>query len=223
VVAGVALYVLNPPVRSEAGDGAARPPVRSWLRPALLSVLIATTACTLVLGGTDVAIVAALKSVGQVSWTGLVLACWGLASLVGGFVYGAMRRGISAWTLAILIGVCTVPVGFFGNQWWVLCLALAPAGALCAPTLAATIDAVSRLAPEGIRGLVMGLHSSALTAGFAVGAPLSGAVVDATAPMWGFVAIGTAGALLATGAVIVRRLDPVQPLAPEQPLVAAAT
>jgi hypothetical protein len=117
VTAGVGLYLLNPPVRAEAAGAAAgrAPPWRSWLGAPLVAVLTATAAAALVLAGSDVAIVAALQSSGQVSWTGLVLAVWGGASLVGGLVYGAMRRGPSALTLAVLLGVCTIPVGLFGD------------------------------------------------------------------------------------------------------------
>lgn len=201
VAAGIALYVLNPPVRGEATAGKQRLPVRSWLRPELVSVLAAAMACTLVLAGTDVAIVAAVRGSGQVSWTGLVIAVWGVFSLVGGFIYGAMHRGIPGVALAVSLGVATVPVGLFGSTWWALCLGLLPAGMLCAPSMTALADAVSRLAPEQVRGLVMGLHGSALTAGMALGAPLSGAVVDASTPAWGFAATGAAGALLALGAL----------------------
>jgi len=223
VASGVAMYVLNPPVKSAAAIGAPRPPMRSWLRPQLTAVLLATTACTLVLAGTDVGIVAALQSTGQVSWIGLVLATWGLVSLLGGFVFGAMRRGVSALTLALLLGLLTMPIGLFGDRWWVLCLALLPAGALCAPTLAAVADSVSRLAPETVRGLIMGLHGSALTAGLALGAPLSGAVVDASAPRWAFVVTGGAGALLACGAIAVQRRWPAEVVLPQPAASSAAT
>jgi MFS family permease len=225
VASGIALYVLNPPMKSEAAIGAARPPVLSWLRPALVSVLVTTVAATLVLAGTNVAIVAALKSTGQVSWTGLVLAAWGLASLVGGFVYGAMHRGFSPLVLAAALGVCTVPVGFFGSTWWALCLAIAPVGLLCAPTLTSLTEEISRLAPETVRGLVMGLHGSAMTAGLAIGAPLAGAVMDATTPGWGFAAVGAAGVLLTLGALAVRRRPHDRPRPPveDQPLFATSS
>jgi predicted MFS family arabinose efflux permease len=142
---------------------------------------------------------------------------WCAASLVGGFIYGAMRRGVSELVLAALIGVCTIPVGLFGASWWVLSLAIVPAGMLCAPTLAALADAVSRLAPVAVRGLVMGVHGSALTVGLAVGAPLSGAVVDASAPVWAFVVVGAAGALLATAALGICR----RPMVARPPVVDA--
>jgi len=207
VCSGVLLYVLNPPVRSDAAHGAGRPPVRTWLRPGLVAALMATAATTVVLAGTDVAVVAALQSAGQVGWVGLVLAMWGLYSLIGGFVYGALSRSVQATTLAVALGLFTIPVGLFGNRWWALSIALIPAGALCAPTLAALANDVSRLAPETVRGLVMGLQSSAITAGFAAGAPLGGAVTDASAPAWAFAVTGAAGTMLAVAAIVVRRLD----------------
>jgi predicted MFS family arabinose efflux permease len=43
----------------------------------------------------------------------------------------------------------------------------------------------------------MGLHGSALTAGSALGAPIAGAVIDASGPAWGFAATGLLGALVA--------------------------
>jgi MFS family permease len=228
VVSGMSLYALNPAIRdtapadipdstpdgtrdrttADAPDSAAPRSVRGWLQPTLVSVLVATAACTIVLAGTDVAIIAAMRDTGHVSWTGLVMAVWALASMAGGFIYGALRRGISALAMAVLLGVCTMPVGVLGGTWWVLCLTMLPAGMLCAPTLASLADAVSRLAPETVRGLVMGLHGSALTIGLAIGAPMSGAVVDASSPAWGFAATGGVGALLALGALLLRRRWP---------------
>ena len=96
-----------------------------------------------------------------------------------------------------VLSLATIPVGLGGSHWWLLCLALIPAGALCAPTLASTSDAVSRLAPPSVRGVAMGLHGSAVTVGIALGAPLAGAVIDASAPAWGFAVTGAIGALVA--------------------------
>ena len=191
--------MLNPPIRS-AGEPTGprrRVPRREWLTPRLLAVLAVSTAATLVLGGTDVAVVAVLRASGDVGWTGAVLAGWAVASLVGGFAYGAVTGRFSPLALMAALSLCTIPVGLGGAHWWLLCLALIPAGALCAPTIAATSDAVSRLAPAEVRGEAMGLHGSAVTVGIAVGAPLAGAVIDASAPAWGFVVTGALGALVA--------------------------
>ncbi len=43
----------------------------------------------------------------------------------------------------------------------------------------------------------MGLHNSSLTVGVALGAPLTGAVMDASTPAWGFVAAGGISGLIA--------------------------
>ncbi|MEU9504747.1 MFS transporter [Micromonospora sp. NPDC048170] len=199
VAAGIAFWVLNPPTRSggEATGPQPKVPRRSWLTPRLLAVLAVSAAGTLVLGGTDVAVVAVLRESGDVGWTGAVLAVWAVASLVGGFAYGAVSRSFSPLALMAALSLCTIPVGLGGAHWWLLCLALIPAGALCAPTIAATSDAVSRLAPASVRGEAMGLHGSAVTVGIAVGAPLAGAVIDASAPVWGFAVTGAVGALVA--------------------------
>lgn len=213
VLAGLALFALNPPTRSEDEPDTAGRPVRrrEWLTGRLIGVLTVAAASTLVLGGTDVAVVAVLRAADQVEWTGLVLAMWAGYSLVGGFVYGSVSRSFSPVLLGILLGVFTIPVGFTGGQWWLLGLTLLPAGALCAPTLAATVDAVSRLTPPSARGEVMGLHGSALTLGLALGAPLAGAVIDASSPAWGFAATGLVGALAALAALLTILRRPSAP------------
>ncbi|MDG4767524.1 MFS transporter [Solwaraspora sp. WMMD406] len=200
VGAGLLMIWIDPPVRG-AGEAPARPGQRiarrDWLTARLIGVLAIGAASTLVLGGTDVALVAALRESGQLAWTSVVLAAWGAYSLVGGFAYGAVRRPLPPFGLMALLAVTTIPVGLGAGQWWTLALALLPAGLLCAPTIAATSDAVSRLAPVSVRGEAMGLHGSAMTIGMAVGAPLTGAVVDAAGPAWGFAAIGVVGSLVA--------------------------
>jgi hypothetical protein len=127
VASGVALFLLNPPTRGtdEPARAPRRIPRREWLTSRLLAVLAVGTATTLVLGGTDVAVVAVLRAGGEVGWTGVVLAVWAVASLVGGFAYGAMSRPVSPLALMAALSLCTVPVGLAG-QWWLLCLALIP-------------------------------------------------------------------------------------------------
>lgn len=223
VAAGVAFWVLNPPVRGGGEPAGPQPrvPRRSWLTPRLLAVLAVSAAGMLVLGGTDVAVVAVLRENGDVGWTGAVLAVWAVASLVGGFAYGAVTRSFPPLILMAALSLCTIPVGLGGAHWWLLCLALIPAGALCAPTIAATSDAVSRLVPASVRGEAMGLHGSAVTIGMAVGAPLAGAVIDASAPAWGFAVTGTVGALVALAVLPIelRRRRTAATLAPTPELV----
>jgi predicted MFS family arabinose efflux permease len=190
VLAGLLLYVQNPPVRSADEHGDQRKvPRRQWLRPRFLALLVISAATTATLAGTDIALVAELREVGQVAWVGVVLAVWGAYSMAGGFVYGAVRRAVPTVVLLGLLGAFTIPIGLVDGAA-LLALAMIPAGALCAPTLASGSDAISRIVPAAARGEAMGLHNSSYTLGLAAGAPLAGAVIDATAPAWGFVVVG---------------------------------
>ncbi|GAA3456769.1 MFS transporter [Dactylosporangium matsuzakiense] len=217
VLAGIALYVVNPPVVSPSGTEApAAAPVRrrDWLTARFVAVCAATAATTVVLAGTDLGIVAVLRDAGRVEVVGALLAAWAVYSLVGGFVYGALSRALSLVALLGGLAVCTIPAGLVGDAWPLLFLTLLPAGILCAPTLSASADLVSRLVPASARGEAMGWHGSSLTAGLAIGSPLAGWAIDLGSPAWGFAAVGLVGALAAAALLCFRNLDPAPPTAP---------
>lgn len=188
-----------------------RKPAARWLAPGFLLILAVCTACCMVLSATDVAIVAVLRGHGEISWAGIVVIVWCAASMLGGFVHGAMRRPLPMTVLLLLLGALSMPVGLAGS-WWLLCLVVIPAGVACAPTIASTVDGVSRAVPAERRGQAMGLHSAALTSGGAIGAPLIGVVIDNSSPGWGMAAIGAlscALALAGIGAQLARRRQAV--------------
>ncbi len=201
LLGGVGLWLLNPPTRAAheapvTNQGPA-PSRREWLTPRFVAVLAVTSAATIVLAGTDVAVVAVLRSAGELSWTGLVMSLWAFYSLIGGFAYGTIKRGLPAVLLLTPMAVLTIPVGLGGGQWWLLALLLIPAGALCAPTITASADAVSRMTPAQARGEAMGLYNSALTVGVALGGPIAGLAIDQLSAPWGFAAVGSIGLLVA--------------------------
>jgi MFS family permease len=203
VVAGIALMVVNPPTRSAGAADVAgavgagqRPRPRVPVSAALLAVLGATAGATLVLAGTDVAIVAELRGHDALDLTGLIMVAWCGSSLLGGLVYGAAPRGVPPFALLLALAALTVPIGLASSPL-VLCLAVLPAGALCAPLISATAEAVARLVPERVRGEAMGWHGSALTAGSAAGAPIAGFAIDGIGSWAGFGVVGITGAVLA--------------------------
>ncbi|HEY8471160.1 MAG TPA: MFS transporter [Natronosporangium sp.] len=223
VLGGIGLLVLNPPIREPAAPAADQPapPRREWLSVKLLAVLAVSAATTLVLVGSDVAIVAMLRESDQLRWSSVVLMVWGVYSLAGGFAYGLVPRAIPPYLLVAMLGLTTIPVGLAGGGWWWLALAIAPAGVLCAPSLTAAADSVSRLTPVAVRGEAMGWHNSANTVGLAIGGPLSGAVIDATAPGWGFAVVGALGVLVGIGGFMLYRGRGRRQPATEPELVAA--
>jgi MFS family permease len=205
---GLALLVVNPAVRSTrelAEDTGEHPPRRTWLTARLVGVLLVGAGTVFVLSGSEVSIVAQLREHGELGWTGLVVVLWSAFSAIGGLVYGALHRSVRQVTLMALLGALTIPVGLGGGDWWLLCVALLPAGLLCAPTVAATGEEVARLAPVAVRGEATGLQSSAFTLGAAAGAPVVGFVVDHSAPGWGFVTAGLGGVAVAVLAVVLGR------------------
>jgi predicted MFS family arabinose efflux permease len=217
VVAGVALVAFDPPTRSE--DAVPAPPqvsrgVRAFVSPGLVAALGASAAATLVLAGTDVSVVAVLREHGAVTLTGLIFVFWGLGSMLGASVYGALKRPISPLVLLAGLAVLTVPVGLAGGPWMLAALIL-PAGALCAPVVTATAEEVARRVPEQVRGEAMGWHGSALTIGNAIGAPLAGASIDAVAPWAGFAVVGATGLALAGLGLAAMRLFGRRPLPAE--------
>jgi len=211
---GVAMIVLDPPVHGEEGVAAsagsrARPfarkvPVRSWLRAPVAAVLLVTFATTFTVVGTDTGLTAVMRGFDAVPLLGLVFAIWCLASLVGGFVYGASGRRVSPPAMLALLAVLCLPV-VFAQNWWTLALLVIPTGLFCAPLISLTAEELTRRTPADVRGLVMGIHGSALTVGNALGAPIIGLVVDAGPPRYGFVAIGVLGLGLAGVSVLASR------------------
>jgi len=179
VVAGVGLWWANPVMRADRTD----------------------------LSGSDIAIVAALRDFHQVSLIGPVLAIWGLGSVIGGLVYGMLHRSIPAFLLLGGLSLATIPIALAPSVWPFAALAFL-AGLLCAPTITATVDQVSRVVPDAARGEAMGWHGSFMTAGSALGAPVAGLAIDQWGWRGGFVSVsllGLAVAVAGAGATITRR------------------
>lgn len=199
VAAGLLLMWFNPPTRSAASDAPVvvpGAPKQRLLTPGLLVVLAAASAAALILNGTDVGVVAALRGWGQDSAVGWMIALWCLGSVVGGLVYGGGRRELHPLVLVALLGAATLPAALAQTQAQ-LAVAVVVAGLPCAATLSAINASLVRQVPEHRRGEVMGWSGTANTVGAALGAPVIGAVIDGFGPWSGFAAAGGVGLVLA--------------------------
>jgi predicted MFS family arabinose efflux permease len=207
VLAGIGLYLANPVMHADRGDndeGDERLPRRAWFRPQFLAMCAAAAATTIVLSGCDIAFVAALRHFDKVSLIGPVLAFWGLGSVIGGLVYGMLHRSISAFLLLGGLALATIPIALAPSVWPLAALGFL-AGLLCAPTITATVDQLSRVVPDAARGEAIGWHGSAMTAGSALGAPVAGLAIDQWGWGGGFVSVSLVGvAVAALGAGATR-------------------
>jgi predicted MFS family arabinose efflux permease len=211
VIAGFGLWLANPVLRPERadddGEAAEVLPRSAWFRARFLAVCAAAAATTIVLSGSDIAIVAALREFDKIALIGPVLAIWGLGSVIGGLVYGALHRSIPAFLLLGGLSLATMPIALAPSVWPLAALAVV-AGLLCAPTITATVDQVSRVVPDAARGEAMGWHGSSMTAGSALGAPIAGLAIDHWGWGSGFVSVslvGLAVALAGAGATSTHR------------------
>jgi MFS family permease len=194
-VSGLLMWLLNPPTRPE-GDQipAAAPSRRTWFGRRLVALLVVAVSATFVLSAAELAVVATLREAELLRWSGLALALWCLYSLVGGLIFGAGRWRVSALGLVAAMAVLTVPIGLASAWPWLL-LALLPSGLLCAPSMTAANDDLTRIVPPTSRGEANGVLGSAFTVGIAAGAPFAGVVIDTWGPQWAYAAAGAVGAL----------------------------
>jgi predicted MFS family arabinose efflux permease len=246
VLAGVAMWVLNPPVRSgsagapgagageEAGSrqpDATQEPVEAaavggaerrtgrhrvsaaWFTLPLLAVFVSAAGAALVLSASEVAVVAQLRHLQHLSFTGAVFVIWGVTSIVGGFVYGALHREVPPAVVLMLLSLLTLPIGL-GTSSLQVALLVGLAGLLCAPALTATSTALTHLVAEESRGVAMGWQGTAMTAGSGLGAPLAGIAADRAGAGSGFVLAGLVGAALALVALVLTRVFRSSPRSP---------
>ncbi|TDV59902.1 MFS transporter [Pseudomonas sp. LP_7_YM] len=202
----IVLYKLNWPTRSldevAQESSRVRPKLRTWMSGRLMGVMFVSAAALFVLYGTELALIAVLRSNDEIAFTGYVIAAMSVASIAGGFVHGIVHRSWSQTRLALAMSLLLLPVALFDQVWWWLMLALLPTNLLCTPTLAAGSEAVAKLAPASVRGEVMGLHDSAYRIGQTLSAPLVGFAIDSLSPAMGFIAAALGGLVLISMAAL---------------------
>jgi predicted MFS family arabinose efflux permease len=179
------------------------------MTPAFFALCGAAMAAVAVLQGTDLGIVAALRSMGSTHLIGPALAVWGLGSLVGGLIYGAMSASVPVWALLGGLAAVTAPAALARDEWTLIGL-LFVAGLLCAPAMTAVVEQMSRVVPAAAFGEAMGWHSSSITLGEALGAPLAGMAIDRWNPGAGFWSVAIIGFVAAAFMAAVRLSGPRQ-------------
>ncbi len=208
VLAGLLFLRLDPPMRSSHDESDAQAATGgSWMTVGLGFIFLISAGTMTALIATDLSIIAGLRELHSVGAVGLVYLGWGLSSLVGGLIYGALQTSIRPTYLLLALGLTTIPVGLADNVW-TLALAVIPTGFLCAPTMTASAEWIAKLVPEHKRGEAMGWQGTAFTVGGAASSPVIGIAIDQHGAWGGFLLGGmlaTAIALISFGGQFIPR------------------
>lgn len=149
--------------------------------PGLSSLVVAAIGLGVVFGTVDVGVVAFTAEQGSGAFAGFILATFAATSMIGGITYGAREwPGPLRWHTRIAAGaLAVVTIGFpLATTNAMVMVVAALAGFSVAPALIGIFTLASRLVPR--RHLTEGLTwtNSGLAVGFALGASVSGIVVD---------------------------------------------
>lgn len=210
VVGGVGFWIVNPPLvgstpRPSDAGGVRGGGIRVWITGAVATTFVANVAISFTLAGTDLAIVAAMRTMDAGPLLGVVLTVWAFGSLVGGLVYGGLTRTVSLTFLVAGLGLSTL-LGALGVTWWLLAVLMAIAGLFCATSLAAAVERLSHAVPEEYRGEALGWQGTFATTGSALAPPVVGWVIDHVGWQAGFLVTGGTGLALAVVGLLVLRM-----------------
>lgn len=211
LLAGNVAFAASGPSRAWRPESAAERDLAGALRGGGVRVLIAVLAlCGLAIGAVEVCTPAMLDAMGQRNLTGVMLALWGLGSMLAGVAVA--RAGAPADAprrLVILLalwGLAHAAVALAGSPLQ-LGLLLTVAGATIAPTMVCANGMLDGLAPSGTLTEAFTWTSTGMAAGFAAGSALAGALVEAASPAVALAVLGAGGvlaALVVRGAATLR-------------------
>jgi predicted MFS family arabinose efflux permease len=175
---------------------------RSALRaPGVITIAGVMGMVGVLVGGVEVAVAAAMNAADRPAATGPLLALWGVGSLLGGVAAaraGGPRgaRGLVLVLLALAGTHAVLAAG--GESPLALGTLLVVAGVGIAPLFGATSALTGDLALPGTTTEAFAWTTTALAAGVALGAAVTGAIVDADGAGLAFVVAGAFGVLAAT-------------------------
>ncbi len=215
LLAATALFAAQPASRAfkpEPRSGHAT----SLVSPGLRTLVLVLAALGVVFGAVEVGVTAAAARLGGPAVAGLLLAVWGVGSLVGGIAASRVGGGArSARGLAVILAALAAGHAAIGGgvrHPFALGVLLFLAGASIAPAYASVYARVDQLVPQGTVTEAFAWLATAISVGAAGGSALAGVLVDGLGVRSVFVLAGTAGAS-AVVLVVIRGRSLVQPTA----------
>jgi MFS family permease len=212
VVTGNAVFTALPPTRGIESDRVESPSrLGALASPGVRTLVYTSLPAGIGIGIVEVGIPAFSRAEGAAAAAGVLLAVWALGSGLGGLLYGTLprRRGVHRTHLVVaaLLPLTLLPLAAAPSVP-VMALLVIPAGCCIAPLLATRNELVGGVAPPGMRTEAYTWPVTAFVGGIAVGAALSGALVEG--PGWrtafvvaaGFAAAGAVVAALRRGTMV---------------------
>lgn len=191
---------------------------RSERVQAMRTLVIVLIAVGVLLGGDEVAVIAAANALESTAAAAPLLALWGAGSFVGGLLtarFGGRAR--TACGLAFVLAALTAGhLALIPAAGGVVALggALLLSGGAIAPTEAAIYAMVDDAAPAATLTEAFAWVATAIAVGGAVGAASTGLLVARAGPTAGFALAGAAGALAVLATLLRSRT-----LAPRAPAI----
>ncbi len=160
-------------------------------------------------GITEVAVVAAADELTLPGGAAPLLALWGIGSLAGGVVVARAGRRVS-WRgfgrILLALGITHALLGAAAGSGLLLGACLAVAGSTIAPMYSSAFALAERIVPEDSLTEVFAWLATAIAVGAAAGAPIAGALAEATSVAPAFLLAGACAAVAAT-VVLVRTIQ----------------
>jgi MFS family permease len=144
----------------------------------------------------DLSTVAFATGFGHRALAGLVLGCYALGSATGGLWYGSRTwRSPAGRRMAVTLVVTVACVCSFWAMpnLAVLAIVIYLSGMTIAPTLIAGFSLLEEQAPPGRSTEAMAWLSTGISVGVACGSAVTGFVLDALGPRWGYAFAGACG------------------------------
>ncbi|WP_165064842.1 MFS transporter [Marisediminicola senii] len=169
-------------------------------------VLLATITGFLLVGACAAVEASVVASFGEGSAdSGIVLAIWAIASLVGGLSFGHIPIGPWALSRRMFVVFIGMTLAIFASGFWSLSAALLVAGITLAPALAVMFAIVSASVKFSETAEAYGWAGTGQLIGAAIGSAFAGFLIDANGPVGGFwVAAAFAGVGFIVPTVFVR-------------------
>ncbi|ACY97264.1 MULTISPECIES: MFS transporter [Thermomonospora] len=175
----------EPPPRTAGGGGLAG----VLALPGVLLLVLVFLLVGTVFGGVEVSVIAFAEAGGHRGLAGVLLASYALGSCAAGLWYGARpwrsplhRRFLAGLALLVAGLVPLPPLGAHPALWPVMLVVIFVSGLAISPTLIPGYGLVERLVPARRLTEGLALVGTAIGVGVAVGASVTGRLVDARGP-----------------------------------------